>query len=157
MWLDLPTLYRKELIHALERDTNFLAMHNIMDYSLLLGEWSKANGLLCTGIDCVCCPPATQNCVGMVEHRSTFHPQDRPLPPSGPSPREGADGDAVCTPFFRVDRGGMEASVCFLHRFLHGRESLLVPSKKHVVAGQVIEGPGAYHMGLVDILQVWDW
>eukprot|EP01043_Picozoa_sp_COSAG02_P042109 COSAG02_NODE_3551_length_6575_cov_5.329216_5_plen_65_part_00 len=26
-----------------------------------------------------------------------------------------------------------------------------------VVVGQVIEGPGAYHMGLVDILQVWDW
>ncbi len=33
----------------------------------------------------------------------------------------------------------------------------LVLSKKAGLAGQVIEGPGAYHMGLVDILQVWDW
>lgn len=39
----------------------------------------------------------------------------------------------------------------------YAADSRLVLSKKAGLAGQVIEGPGAYHMGLVDILQVWDW
>ena len=33
----LPTAYREQLRSALEADTQFLALHNIMDYSLLLG------------------------------------------------------------------------------------------------------------------------
>ena len=49
-------------------------------------------------------------------------------PPSAPSCRPLRDEE---TPFFRVDNGGIEAAL--------------------------VEGPGCYQMGLIDILQDWDW
>ena len=49
-------------------------------------------------------------------------------PPSAPSCRPLRDEE---TPFFRVDNGGIEAAL--------------------------VEGPGCYQMGLIDILQAWDF
>ena len=56
----------------------------------------------------------------------------RPLSASATSTFSGeeATDDNISVPFFRVDDGGMAAAV--------------------------IEGPGAYHLGLIDILQVYD-
>lgn len=45
--------------------------------------------------------------IGVIEQRFFVHPQDRSLQPPG---SEAADGTTA--PFFRVDRGGMEAAVC---------------------------------------------
>jgi hypothetical protein len=46
----LPTAYREQLRSALEADTQFLALHNIMDYSLLLGIVVRTSHAHCLSI-----------------------------------------------------------------------------------------------------------
>eukprot|EP01048_Picozoa_sp_COSAG05_P001126 COSAG05_NODE_36_length_27735_cov_238.370893_11_plen_201_part_00 len=54
----------------------------------------------------------------------------RQAPPAPPPAAAAGGGSTTSPPFFRVDGGGMSAAL--------------------------IEGNGSYHMGLIDILQVWD-
>jgi hypothetical protein len=127
--LYLPSSFRNRLRATLDADSLFLVGHRIMDYSLLLG---------------VCNRPFVNGTKGGVQRRAPLSPPvvggggGGAEVPGQQQPGGGARGDGGAVageegralPFHKLDEGGMAAAV--------------------------IQGPAVYHMGLVDILQVYD-